>query len=250
MEYSVNGGPGSPATQATVAGSGDHTLADPRRRRRRQHVRRRVDPSGSTGRPGQRDAASGRRAAHQRVHAWPSPAADTLSGVAQRRVAGRRRHAAHRGLGHHQATDQRPMACTRSRPAWSTASATPRRGAPTPSTSTCSPTTSPRRPTSRPPPPPAGRPAPIPVEVAATDDGSGVATVQWRIDGQPLKTAPGDDPSFDIEGEGTHRLETSATDRKGNRSSFRSQIFKIDLSVPDRHDRDLQGLADRRAASR
>jgi hypothetical protein len=80
---------------------------------------------------------------------------------------------------------------------------------------------------------PAGwRATAIAVTVAATDSGSGVAELRWRIDGQPLKSSLVDDPSFTISGEGEHLLETQATDVAGNTSAWRGQTFKVDLSVP------------------
>jgi hypothetical protein len=76
------------------------------------------------------------------------------------------------------------------------------------------------------------RATPIAVTVAATDAGSGVAEVRWRIDGQPLESSLVDDPSFTIDEEGEHLLETQATDVAGNSSAWREQTFKVDLSVP------------------
>jgi hypothetical protein len=76
------------------------------------------------------------------------------------------------------------------------------------------------------------RPVPIPVTVAATDDGSGVIELQWRLDGQPIKTWPGENPSFTISGEGEHLLETMAIDDAGNATDWRAQTFKVDLTVP------------------
>jgi len=73
----------------------------------------------------------------------------------------------------------------------------------------------------------------IGVTVSATDSGSGVAELQWRIDGQPMQTSPGANPvAFTIATEGTHLLETRATDGAGNTTAWRRQTFKIDLTVP------------------
>jgi hypothetical protein len=80
---------------------------------------------------------------------------------------------------------------------------------------------------------PAGwRPAPISVTVAATDDGSGVAELQWRLDGNAIQVSPGANPTFSIATEGEHLLETRAIDVKGNDTEWRAQTFKVDLSVP------------------
>jgi hypothetical protein len=80
--------------------------------------------------------------------------------------------------------------------------------------------------------PSAWRSSPIAVTVAATDAGSGVAELRWRIDGQPVKSSLVDDPSFVIDEEGEHLLETQARDVAGNESAWREQTFKLDLSVP------------------
>jgi hypothetical protein len=76
------------------------------------------------------------------------------------------------------------------------------------------------------------RPTAIAVTVAATDAGSGVKELQWRIDGQPIKSSLVDDPSFEIDTEGEHLLETRAIDVANNTSAWREQTFKVDLSVP------------------
>jgi hypothetical protein len=76
------------------------------------------------------------------------------------------------------------------------------------------------------------RPTPIAVTVAATDAGSGVAELRWRIDGQPVKSSLVDNPSFVIDEEGEHLLETQARDVADNVSTWREQTFKVDLSVP------------------
>jgi hypothetical protein len=80
---------------------------------------------------------------------------------------------------------------------------------------------------------PAGwRPTAIPVTVAATDAGSGVAELQWRVDGQPMQTSLVSNPSFSITGGGQHLLETRAIDVAGNVSNWRAQTFRIDVLVP------------------
>lgn len=76
------------------------------------------------------------------------------------------------------------------------------------------------------------RPTAIPVTVAATDAGSGVKELQWRLDGQPIKSSLVDNPSFDIATEGEHLLETRAIDNANRVSTWREQTFKVDLSVP------------------
>jgi hypothetical protein len=79
---------------------------------------------------------------------------------------------------------------------------------------------------------PAGwHPAAIDVTVSATDDGSGVTQLRWRINGQQY-IWPGTSPSFTLATEGKHVLETRAFDAKGNATDWRVQTFKIDFSVP------------------
>lgn len=73
-------------------------------------------------------------------------------------------------------------------------------------------------------------PGEIPVTVGATDDGSGVAQLRWRLDGEQF-IWPGDNPSFTIP-EGQHVLETRAYDAKGNATAWRVQTFKVDTSAP------------------
>src|SRR5918999_12347 len=79
---------------------------------------------------------------------------------------------------------------------------------------------------------PAWQLAGVDVTVAATDAQSGVKEVQWRLDGQATKSSLYDDPSFTISTEGDHLLETRAIDIANNRTGWRAQHFKIDLSVP------------------
>jgi hypothetical protein len=81
---------------------------------------------------------------------------------------------------------------------------------------------------------PAGwRPIPIPVTVSAHDNGgSGVVEVQWRLDGQAIKSSLVDNPSFTIAGNGEHLLETWARDDAGNVSETREQTFRIDGLQP------------------
>jgi hypothetical protein len=82
-------------------------------------------------------------------------------------------------------------------------------------------------------------PAPIAITVAATDDGSGVTQLRWRLDGQQY-IWPGTSPSFTLSDEGVHVLETKAFDAKGNATEWRAQTFRIDRSAPA----DTTGVAD------
>jgi hypothetical protein len=69
----------------------------------------------------------------------------------------------------------------------------------------------------------------VAISVSATDSGSGVDRVEWRIDGQPIQTGPS---TFTISDEGVHELETRAFDVAGNGTSWRLQTIRIDKTVP------------------
>ncbi len=80
---------------------------------------------------------------------------------------------------------------------------------------------------------PAGwRPGTINVTVGATDAGSGVKEIQWRVDGLPKQVDAGPTKLIQITGEGVHHLETMAIDVAGNETAWRSQYFRIDQTVP------------------
>ena len=76
------------------------------------------------------------------------------------------------------------------------------------------------------------RTGPVDITVAATDAGHGVKNVQWRIDGEPLETHPGASRLLTFATEGVHLLETRAEDNNGNLSAWRAQTIRIDLTVP------------------
>ena len=67
--------------------------------------------------------------------------------------------------------------------------------------------------------------------VKATDT-VGVDFVQLRRDGNPIETFSGDTKVISFDTEGVHDIDTSATDMAGNASPWRSQVVKIDLTVP------------------
>ena len=67
--------------------------------------------------------------------------------------------------------------------------------------------------------------------VRATD-AVGVDFVQVRRDGNPIETCTGDTKVISFDTEGVHDVDTSATDVAGNTSPWRSQVIKIDLTVP------------------
>lgn len=76
----------------------------------------------------------------------------------------------------------------------------------------------------------AWRVAPVAVTVSATDSGSGVDRVEWRIDGEPVQT--GTSGNLTISADGIHELETRAVDVAGNASAWRLQTIRIDRAVP------------------
>jgi hypothetical protein len=76
------------------------------------------------------------------------------------------------------------------------------------------------------------RTAPVVVTVSATDAGAGMERVQWRIQGQPVQTIAGAGGEVTISEEGAHVLETRAWDRVGNVSAWRAQTVRLDFTVP------------------
>ena len=231
VQWRVDGGPWQNTSQADVTGSGDHTLET-----------RGVDVAGNTSVPRLDHVRIDRVAPVNTTAAAPSSpvvgtsytvpvtGTDSPSGVArvEWRVDGGTTHSGPSGTqatvtGHGSHTletrvvDQAGNDSTwRSEPVVIDAVS----GDTTPPTDTT--TTA-----------PAGwRSSPIPVTVSATDAGSGVAELRWRIDGQPVKSSLVDNPSFVIDEEGEHLLETQAIDVAGHASTWREQTFKLDTSVP------------------
>lgn len=76
----------------------------------------------------------------------------------------------------------------------------------------------------------AWRVSPVSVTVSATDSGSGVDRVEWRIDGEPVQTGPSG--TLTISADGVHELETRAFDVAGNSTGWRLQTIRIDRTVP------------------
>ncbi|WP_091556280.1 ThuA domain-containing protein [Micromonospora pattaloongensis] len=69
----------------------------------------------------------------------------------------------------------------------------------------------------------------VPVTLAATDAGAGVAKLEWSLDGGPWTayTAP-----VDVTGDGEHELLYRATDGAGNVETLKSAVLKIDGVKP------------------
>ncbi|MEV1290360.1 ThuA domain-containing protein [Micromonospora sp. NPDC049679] len=78
----------------------------------------------------------------------------------------------------------------------------------------------------------------IPVTLAATDAGSGVAKLEWSLDGGAWK--PYTEP-IDVSGDGQHELLYRATDAVGNAETLKSAVLKIDGTKPTII---MSGLAD------
>ncbi|MEU8264702.1 ThuA domain-containing protein [Micromonospora sp. NPDC048999] len=69
----------------------------------------------------------------------------------------------------------------------------------------------------------------VPVTLSATDAGSGVAKLEWALDGGSWTpyTAP-----VNVSGDGQHELLYRATDAAGNTETLKSAILKIDATRP------------------
>jgi hypothetical protein len=78
----------------------------------------------------------------------------------------------------------------------------------------------------------------VPVTLTSSDAGSGVAKVEWSLDGGAW--TPYSSP-VDITGDGTHELLYRATDAAGNEETLKSAIVKIDSVRPTLL---VSGLAD------
>lgn len=73
---------------------------------------------------------------------------------------------------------------------------------------------------------------PVAITISATDAEAGVRRVQWRLAGRPIETHEGDSTTITVADEGAQTLETRAVDWMGNRSEWRLQTIRIDLTVP------------------
>ncbi|MEU7822472.1 ThuA domain-containing protein [Catellatospora sp. NPDC049133] len=69
----------------------------------------------------------------------------------------------------------------------------------------------------------------VPVVLAATDAGAGVAKLEWSLDGGPW--TPYTEP-VNIGGDGQHELLYQATDGAGNVETLKSAILKVDGNQP------------------
>jgi hypothetical protein len=74
--------------------------------------------------------------------------------------------------------------------------------------------------------------APAAVQVVAQDDFSGVKSVRYSVDGGPL-TQVGNGQSFSIAAEGSHTVNTEATDVAGN-TGTRGDVVRVDAAPPSK----------------
>ena len=206
-----------------AAGDGTYTIAPPRhsttpashgledRRRSRSTPSLPVNTSAAAPTAWQTsDALAGADRHRRRLRRRPRRVARRTTATVQTRHARRGRH-----RGHADARDARS----------STRPATPRPGARRPSASTA-PSRSTRRPRST----AAWRKTNFTTTVTGTDasPGSGVARVEYKVDGGRVVTTP----AVSITTEGPHKLETRVVDIAGNASDWRADTVGIDKIVP------------------
>ena len=72
----------------------------------------------------------------------------------------------------------------------------------------------------------------VTVTLSSTDAVSGVASVDYRVDGGPLTTIEGTSASLTISGAGVHDLQYAATDRAGNTAAATTRQVRIDPTAP------------------
>jgi Big-like domain-containing protein len=73
---------------------------------------------------------------------------------------------------------------------------------------------------------------PVTVHIRATDAGVGMDAVQWRLPGKPIETRSGDHFDLTFTEEGVYKLETRGRDLAGNVSAWNLQIVRLDFTVP------------------
>jgi hypothetical protein len=73
---------------------------------------------------------------------------------------------------------------------------------------------------------------PTTVTISASDAGVGMNAVQWRLPGNPIETRTGSSYDLEFNEEGVFKLETRGRDYAGNVSPWRLQIVRIDFTVP------------------
>ncbi len=73
---------------------------------------------------------------------------------------------------------------------------------------------------------------PADITVEGSDEGSGVATVEYSVDGGPARTTNGKLAKVDVAG-GIREISFWATDVAGNRSVVRSRVVSVDAVAPN-----------------
>lgn len=73
---------------------------------------------------------------------------------------------------------------------------------------------------------------PYQVAVTGTDADSGVATVEWQVDGGAINSGASGDPAT-ITGGGSHTLRTRVIDAAGNPSAWRTDTVTVDANLGD-----------------
>jgi len=72
--------------------------------------------------------------------------------------------------------------------------------------------------------------SPVEVTLDASDDGSGVAATEYRVDGGPWTEYTG---PFEVSEDGEHVVDFRSTDEAGNVEDAKSASFRIDATAPD-----------------
>jgi hypothetical protein len=72
------------------------------------------------------------------------------------------------------------------------------------------------------------QPAAITRTPSGTDERSGLARMEWRLDGGDVLTGP-----IEVDADGTHTVETRAIDAAGNASDWRASTVQVDVTAPE-----------------
>jgi Bacterial Ig domain/Bacterial Ig-like domain len=75
--------------------------------------------------------------------------------------------------------------------------------------------------------------SPVTVSLAASDAGSGVASITYTVDSGSPVTVAATTANVTVTGEGTHTVSYRATDNAGNDSATGSQVVRIDTVAPN-----------------
>jgi hypothetical protein len=72
---------------------------------------------------------------------------------------------------------------------------------------------------------------PYTVSVTGTDADSGIAYVEWKVDGGAVQSGPSGTTQAKVQGGGTHTLETRVVDQAGNATAWRADTVEIDIGL-------------------